>query len=717
MSAPAGAGMMGAPVARPRPAIALASAALALAAAGAASAAPATGDRPAGTVSTWSHELNQNELPQWNRRTAPPIAPGRWYRIVDGILRESGANGLWFSGPSALPFPPLPLSPKEPVGWRTPSRFAAQHRSTGLRWDVAVEVWAARRALQRKTATVSDPTAEPTAYTRRLSLLDPGYRREALREIRRIVPRLRNAPFVNVYTGSDEPIALIPRGRARASAFGRRLARDFRRATGLALPNPAARPSTDPREGLRWLAWSRFSGDRFFAMKEEQARVIRRLDPDALVSPNDYGFIDGFVPWDYTRLAGFADVVEADPYVSYPERDRAGRGRYNPGFGAKLLSDLSGKRTRIIVQGFDYSRYQPVPGDLWTWSAQALRAGATDLSFFASDNPRFTNRRLYQAMLDVARSLRGTRLPAPPTDPSHLVLYATASEGQGQPARAGNIRYRTDGDAIYTTYALLGELAGGAFSFDADARLAAEPGRLAAARTLWLPRADILEAPFADQVAAWVRAGGTLVVTDPEAFTRTPSGASLAGVRDALIGAPLGPPRPGRILQVEAGALRAGVPDDLLSVPIDAAQARAFAAVPAGASVLARFVERGARRDRAARRRRPRGRLRRRPHGALRARRAPRPGAAGRRPAPLGRGHRRPPRVALPHPGRPAARSAAVGRRRAARGRPGGPAVGPRRRSRPRVRRPARPGPSVRPSVRGHGLGFPARRSATPGEA
>lgn len=578
-------------MARPLPAIALASALAIGATATTAVAAPAAGDRPAGTVSTWAHELNQNELPRWNPDTAPVVAPRAWYRIVDGILRESGANGLWFSGPSALPFPPLPLSPKEPVGWRTPSRFSAQFRRTGLRWDVAVEVWAARRALQKETAVVSDPTAEPTAYTRRLSLLDPGYRREALREIRRIVPRLAGRPYVNFYTGSDEPIALIPRGRARSTRFGRRLARDFRRTTGVALPDPAARPSSSQRERLRWLAWSRYSGDRFFRMKEEQARLIRRLDPDAVVSPNDYGFIDGFIPWDYTRLASFADVVEADPYVSYPERDRAGRGRYNPGFAAKLLSDLTGKRVRIVVQAFDYSRYQPVPGDLWTWTAQALRAGATDVSFFASDNPRFTNRRLYRAMLDVARAVRGSRLPAPASDPAQLVLYATASEGQAQPHRRGNVRYRTDGDALYTTYALLGELGGAAFSFDADTRLAAEPARLAGASTLWLPRADVLEAGIADQIVAWVRAGGTLVVTDPEAFTATPSGSLLAAARDALIAAPLGPARAGTILEVEAGALAPGLPDDLLSVPIDAPLRRAFAAVPAGAGVVARFID------------------------------------------------------------------------------------------------------------------------------
>ena len=132
--------------------------------------------------------------------------------------------------------------------------------------------------------TISDPTADPPAYTRRLSLLDPAYRREALREIRRIVPRLRGLPYVNLYTGSDEPIAVLPRGRtARSSPFGRRLARDFRRGDGLRAAGPGrAAHERAGREALRWLAWSRFSGDRFFAMKAEQARLIRRLDPGAV---------------------------------------------------------------------------------------------------------------------------------------------------------------------------------------------------------------------------------------------------------------------------------------------------------------------------------------------------------------------------------------------------------------------------------------------------
>ena len=61
-------------------------------------------DRPMGHVFDWSHELNEEELPSWNPRTAPPIPAGRWYRTIDQILSTAGRDGLWFSGFGALPF-------------------------------------------------------------------------------------------------------------------------------------------------------------------------------------------------------------------------------------------------------------------------------------------------------------------------------------------------------------------------------------------------------------------------------------------------------------------------------------------------------------------------------------------------------------------------------------------------------------------------------------
>ena len=552
--------------------------------------AAAAAERPMGHVFSWGHELNQNELPRWDPARAPVVPPRRWYRTIDGVLHRSGRNGLWFSGASALPFR-VPLHPKEPKAWRNHANFTRLHTRTGLRWDVHLEIWAARIAL-RRGAVVVDPTTSRTAYTRRLSLLDPVYRRTALREIRRLVPAYRGRPYVHAYTGSDEPIIALPRGRAALrSGYARRMRAQVRRRFGRNPPNIRARPTRAVREQLRWLAYSRWSGEEFFDMKAQQARLIRRLDPAAVIVPNDYGFIDGFIPWDYTRLAEFADIVEADPYVSFAERQTPGRGRYNPGFGAKLLSDLSGKDVRIIVQAFPYARYTPRPRDLYPWTAQALRAGATHISFFGSDNPRVVAPKRYGAMLDIASKLRGATLPERPADPERLVLYATASEGQGQPWRSGNKRMRAAGDEIYTAHALLGEMGRGAFSFDSDARLLRAPERLSRAKAIWLPRAETLDRAFAERLLAWVRSGGTLIVTDPEAFTRAPNGRSLSDIRASLIGAGLGGPRSGRTLIAEGGALGPGAPGDLYELPVHADRARAFSSVPAGAQVVARFVD------------------------------------------------------------------------------------------------------------------------------
>src|SRR5262249_21722455 len=374
-------------------------------------------------------------------------------------------------------------------------------------------------------------------------------------------------------------------------AAARRLAAETRARFGWAPPAAGARPTADPVEGLRWLAFSREVGDRLFAEKAEQAALIHRLDPAGQVSPARFGFIDGFMPWDYTRLAPFADVVEADPYVSLDERVDAGRGRYNPGFASKLLSDLTGRRVRTIIQAFPYGGYTPRPADLDAWTAQALRAGATDISFYAVRNPRFTGRPLSARSLSPARRRGGAERPAAPADPATVVVYATASEGQARPLASGPARARTRADALYTTYAVLGELAHADFVFDADTRLTEDPARLARARTVFLPRGETLDRPFAEALLAWVRDGGTLVPPDPDAFTRAPDGSSLADVHDALVGPPLDDADHGSRAIVPAGALAPGLPSEALTLPVAAAPAHAFLTVPADAAVVASYPD------------------------------------------------------------------------------------------------------------------------------
>jgi len=521
----------------------------------------AMADRPAGNTFTWGHDLRIKLVPGWSLKKNPYTA-AQWTRVMNRVLENAGRNGMWYSGGAALPFD-LPLHPTEPIrGWFNPRNFLRLHRALGMRWDVNPDLRVAQLARDRKWHTAWN--IKNTIPARRYLMISPGWDRAAKAEIRRVVPKYRNLPYRNYYNGVDEPMIFPPAGPAERSKLWRSMRTSITRTQGVPPPTSRAAETTHPYEGLKWVAFNRWTGDRFFTMRKGQVDLIRRLDPKAVVSPNDYAFIDGFIPWDYTRLAEFADVVELDPYVSYDEAKNPGRGRYNQGFGSKFMADLTGKRVRTIVQAFPYQGYRVQPADLWTWTSQALRAGATDITLYSETNPRITDRRLYAEMMKVANAMRTARVPDMPNDPATVVVYNTASEAQGRPNESFAVRPRTQANAMYTTYSVLGELVGSSFVFDADTRLAADPSRLARARTVYLPRAEVVDRPFADALVAWVRAGGTLVVTDRNAFTRTTRNQPLGDVRAALFGTEIAPAT-GPVTMAQDG-LGAGFPARPLSI-------------------------------------------------------------------------------------------------------------------------------------------------------
>jgi hypothetical protein len=103
---------------------------------------------------------------------------------------------------------------------------------------------------------------------------------------------------------------------------------------------------------------------------------------------------------------------------------------------------------------------------------------------------------------------------------------------------------------------------------------------------MWLPRGETLDRPFVEALVAWVRGGGTLIVTDPAAVTRAPDGSPLADLREVLIG-PAVVPASGTSITVAAGSLTPSQPPRALTVPLAAGTTGAFPSVPVGASVVA----------------------------------------------------------------------------------------------------------------------------------
>jgi hypothetical protein len=289
--------------------------------------------------------------------------------------------------------------------------------------------------------------------------------------------------------------------------------------------------------------------DRYAEAAQQKFELARRLDRDWRYIPCDFWLMSGLVAFDYSRMAKYADLMQGDPYASSAERTR-GRGMYNHGFGAKLLADLGHgskgsdpKPVEVIVQAFDYAGYEVTPEDLLEWCSQALRCGATSLSFYASDNPRFTDDARWQMMLHIARTVSGMDALNRPAATRTAILYCNTAHAAEGPSASG--------DEVYATYALLGEKLGCWFDLVDELQLQRGLRTLNDYRIIYLPLATYAEPALPEALTEWVRAGGTLVCGDPTAFSRAPDGSDLSPLREALVGARLG-------AQVEEHALAIG---------------------------------------------------------------------------------------------------------------------------------------------------------------
>jgi hypothetical protein len=237
--------------------------------------------------------------------------------------------------------------------------------------------------------------------------------------------------------------------------------------------------------------------------------------------------MSGFPPFDYSRLAACSDLMECDPYASSAERER-GRGVFNHGFGAKFMTDLTGKPVRIVAQAFHYAGYDMTPDDLREWVSQALRCGASAITYYEMDSPRWSDRARWNMMLDLSHVItRMNRIALPPTADTAVLytLYTHMSQGA-----------TTSGDQVYAAHAMLGELAGSWFKFISDAQLERGERSLTGYKAVYLPLANYMTPEAARIIEDYVRAGGVLVCGDAEAFAFDLAGHDTSATRERLLG-------------------------------------------------------------------------------------------------------------------------------------------------------------------------------------
>jgi hypothetical protein len=289
----------------------------------------------------------------------------------------------------------------------------------------------------------------------------------------------------------------------------------------------------DPNKPLRWIAYNRWMNDKFVVSRCRLSQVLHEAHPDARYSPANYWFMSGFQPYDFSRLAACSDLMECDPYASSAERER-GRGVFNHGFGAKFMSDLTGKPVRIVAQAFNYAGYDMNPEDLREWVSQSLRCGASAIDYYEMDSPRWTDPARWKMMLYLSGVItRMNRIALPPAADT-AVLYALYTHMSQGPS--------TSGDQVYAAHALLGELAGSWFKFVSDAQLERGERNLSGYKAVYLPLAKYMTPAAAKIIEDYVQGGGTLICGDAEAFSFDLAGDDTSATRERILGLkPLGP--------------------------------------------------------------------------------------------------------------------------------------------------------------------------------
>ncbi len=474
------------------------------------------------TVASWAHDLN---LKDKKGLKSPELADeATWQKEALAIFKESGEAGMGFMD--------LPghLNGSEP--WRTAEFHREQFRQYGVRYDVFSENSASRAAALRNGAELLNATGRALGRKASVSLVDPAYVEAQCAVLRKLGTQLRGEPFVGYYYGKDEPSIHIPEGTPdQWGSYGHAMAKAVLEQYGYgryAAPLPNEKSFLeDPNKPLRWIAYNRWMNDQFIASRCRLSQALHEADPGAHYSPANYWFMSGFYPYDFSRLAACSDLMECDPYASSGERER-GRGVFNHGFGAKFMSDLSGKPVRIIAQAFNYAGYDMSPDDLREWVSQALRCGASAVDYYEMDSPRWTDPARWKMMLYLSSVItRMNRIALPPTADTAVLytLYTHMSQGRS-----------TGGDQVYAAHALLGELAGSWFKFISDAQLERGERSLAGYRVVYLPLAKYMTPAAARIIEDYVRAGGVLVCGDADAFAFDLAGRDTSATRERILG-------------------------------------------------------------------------------------------------------------------------------------------------------------------------------------
>ena len=286
---------------------------------------------------------------------------------------------------------------------------------------------------------------------------------------------------------------------------------------------PESAEDTDP---FKWIAYLRWQADLSVETVRTLAEAFRKKCPKAIILGPDE--IATLCPNDWERMGRVIDVATGQILCA-----AGGARRFNAGYLVKFHRDLTSRPVYPYVQLTKYGR-SPTVETVYDWFDQLLQAGGEGVFLGAVEwfdrslnHPKYAAPRKWWARARYCGTNADATARPPPRRQDDGTpfrqFHADVPPGSGSNADGSNVRHagargRRRGSRLRTTFRSREILRSGMSS-----------------RSSVLPDAKYADPSLCDAALRFVRRGGTLVVTDPEAFSFLLDGSDPAGVSQGVV--------------------------------------------------------------------------------------------------------------------------------------------------------------------------------------
>ncbi|MCC6239283.1 MAG: exo-alpha-sialidase, partial [Phycisphaerales bacterium] len=303
---------------------------------------------------------------------------------------------------------------------------------------------------------------------------------------------------------------------------------------------PESDTDADP---FKRIAHRRWVIDQLESLFSRTHGAVKEVNPEIkLISPD----FSGAAPMcDLGQLSNYFDLVMFQSWDIFEPLAN----QVSTGCDTKIIADLSTVPVSALVQN-TIGRAQ-VPGieDIRERYSQAYRNGADGITICAEEwyefeigHPRYNYPAKWRAMLeiaDMAKTMRKVKLPT--ADSAVLLSEYTMYTFRWPQVTA------EEHPQIYAIYTLLGPLVRSWFTFVSDRQLERAPLDVGQYKAVYIPLAKYESAEVLSRLEEYIRAGGTVICADPEAFSWNIDGQPLSSRWAEITGVSFGAARQGNV--------------------------------------------------------------------------------------------------------------------------------------------------------------------------